>query len=259
MPRKTRSVILLCLLFALFLGITPLLAQGIPLAVNQNAQGELTSAAPTNSFVVNIGQPQTAQVQVLGIAPGMIPTFTVTDPSGVTVASVNSGTAIAQSTVAFTGVGSYTILVGSANGSSAAMSSAWSAARPSPRPSRSRLTQVAQGSVSAELPLVSYVFGSSPLEPLILTIQAAPGSPAAPLITIKDGTTDETLRARQPAVRWRELPTAARQRDLRRAAQSQRRQPAGRLQPVRWQPPRRRQRLPIDARRSTGRAAPGTD
>ena len=199
-----RRLFLLSLVVLLFIGVLPVAAQGTlpqPLNVNENKQGLLSAQSPTATFIVNVSSAQSATLQVLALTPGMFPTVTMSDPTGVTVISMpGNGTSIVQTEVTFTSIGNYTINVTSANGifGDFVISLIGGAAITPPQPLP--IATVAEGAVDPQTPLQAFGFSASSTDTLILRLEAPPGATSLPLITLQDGVTGETLAIASRAI-----------------------------------------------------------
>lgn len=201
------------LLIMLCLGVVGVSAQaGTPLAVGQNATGETTATNAVARFTLQVTQPQTVVLQVLGITPGFAPSFTVIDPSGIQVQSVPNagGPTTVQTPTSLSGIGAYTIEVTSASGVPGQFLISAQPGAPIQPPQPIQVGQSMTGQVSAAAVRQAYSFISVQTEVLLLTVTSS--SPVGgPVVTLRDSETEGTLAmtsAQLSGVRYR-LPAGS--------------------------------------------------
>ncbi|MDX2140580.1 MAG: SH3 domain-containing protein [Chloroflexota bacterium] len=211
MPYLRSRLFQLILLVALFLlSASVIAAQGdtaVPLRLGENLPAELTAAAPVATFAFEVTAPQRVTVQVLALAQGMQPAFTIFDPSGIVVQSVSTQTStIIASDVTFANVGTYLIEVTSSSGILGGFVISLQAAEGLAPAQPIVLGQVINDAVDATSPERAYRFQTLPAEDVFLTVDAPPGSFSGPVITLQDGVTNEMLALASPrlaGVRYR--------------------------------------------------------
>lgn len=179
----------------------------IPVILNQNVTGTFATPATPVLYSVTISAPQTLNINVFGITPGIVPAFRVLNTSGLVVQTVpnltNSNTVGAA--VVPVGVGVYLIEVQSVTGQAGDFLLAVQAGAPLPPPQALIVGQSISSSVTAAAPLQSYTFAGSPTETLRLIIHSMQPA-AAPVVTLKDAATFEVLAnssARLAGVQYR--------------------------------------------------------
>jgi hypothetical protein len=200
---RSRLLLIVLLLALLLLSTSSLAAQTtapVPLRLGENVPAELTTAAPVATFAFEVTTPQRVTVQVLALAQGMQPAFTIFDPSGVVVQSVSTQTStIIQSDVTFANIGVYVIEVTSSNAILGGFVVSLQAVEGGVAPAQPIvLGQVIDGAVNQQTSLLSYRLQASSFEPVTVSVASPPGSLSGVVVTLQDGTTNEMLAISSP-------------------------------------------------------------
>ncbi len=214
-PNRTsiRWVFLIVSLFSLILSSAVSAQTATPIQIGENITGTLTDPALPTSFTVEVGAPQSINVQVLAITPELAPTFRVLDPGGIVILdTANPGTqTIAQGAPNLASVGTYTIEVTSANQTTGQFLISVQAGAPLASAQPLALGQPVSGTVSPQATRQAYSFPASATDVLLLTVSSAdPG--ANPVVTLRDADSGDTLglsSADLAGVRYR-IPTGQR-------------------------------------------------
>ncbi len=212
---RNRLFIIALPLWIFMVGVLTASAQSTPptpLSVGQNNTGEITQAAPSVSYSVTVTAPQVVQIEAFGITAGFLPTFQVTDASGVTVLSaVNSTNQTAmQAPLLLSSAGTYLIVVQSANNQPGQFLISIQPGPTLPTPQALTPGQALNGSLGSQTPLQVYSFTASATDVQLLNvISGAPTS--GPIVTLKDADNGTTLAVNSPqlaGVRYR-IPSGA--------------------------------------------------
>jgi hypothetical protein len=203
--RSLRITLLLLILLVTAALAGPAAAQNaVPIAVGENKSGELTAAAPTQAYTLNVTGPQTVTVQILGLTPGFAPAFSVTAPGGMAVqnATPAPGATIALATVALTQPGVNQIVVSSGNGQLGQYVISLQGGAPLPPAIPLVLGQLEAGAVTAQTPIILFTFTALPTgnAQVIVRAEGVTGVPlaAGPLIQLRDQETNELLASASP-------------------------------------------------------------
>ncbi|MDL1900276.1 hypothetical protein FBR02_05850 [Anaerolineae bacterium CFX9] len=193
--RRARVVFLIMsLVITLVMGVATVSAQaGTPINVGQNLTGQVSPATPQVTFLLNSGQPQIINIQVLTITQGFQPALRVIDPSGVVLQSVGAqGAQTLLQTTASLSTGVYQIVVGSGNGATGDFLISVQGGAPILPPSPLGLGQAVSDIVNQQTPLLSYAFQSSQTDILILTVRAETPS-SGPTVRLRDADTSDLV------------------------------------------------------------------
>ncbi len=193
----------------LLLGAMIVSAQGdaTPLTIGENRVGEITVANGSAAFTVQVGAPQSINLQVLAITPSFLPSFRVLDPSGIVIMdAVNNGVQTsAAGTPNLSGGGAYRIEVSGANGSTGQFLISAQAGAPLAPPQPLTPGQPLGGVVSAQTTRQAFSFNGSISDVLLLTVRSSVPN-ADPTVTLRDADSGELLAlssARLAGVRYR--------------------------------------------------------
>jgi uncharacterized protein YraI len=165
-----------------------------PITLNQNVTGTFAVPATPLVYSVAITTPQTININVFGITPGVVPALRVLTPTGLvlqTVANPSNINTVSAPTVPVS-VGTYLIEVQSANGQPGDFLLAVQAGVPLPPPELLQAGLSVGSDVSQTVPLRSYTFSGLPNETLRLIV-ASSSPTSAPVVTLKDAATLEVL------------------------------------------------------------------
>ena len=207
--RQARRLSALITFFSLLLlGTMIVSAQGdaTPLTIGENRVGEITVANSSAAFTVQVGAPQTVNLQVLAITPSFLPTFLIIDPSGIAIMNaVNDGTQTsAVGTPNLAGGGTYRIEVSGANGSIGQFLISMQAGAPLAPPQPLTPGQPLGGVVNAQTTRQAFSFSGSISDGMLLTVRSS--SDANPTVALRDANSGELLAlnsARLTGVRYR--------------------------------------------------------
>jgi len=174
--------------------------------IGENKIGEVTAEQPTPAYLLTIFDPQLIDVQVLAVTQGFAPALRVFDPSGAVVQDVtNAGLAsVAQVRSLEVIAGVYRIEVASANGQPGQYVLGVQAGEPLPPPVPLVLGRSLDGSAASDAPRQRYTFAGLETDALLLYVTSE--SDSAPLVSLKDAATEDTLAstsARVTGVRYR--------------------------------------------------------
>lgn len=183
------------ILLSLILWSSAVVAQdATPVAIGQNAPGEVTAETSTVRFSFTASGGETAVIQVLGFESGFAPRFRVLNPSDVEILAVANpnGLATVTGNANFADAGNYTIEVEGENGTTGQFLLSLTAGTPLPAPIQLTLGQAVEGSIQSETPVLVYEFSASPTDSLLLSVisKVPDGGPA---ITVRNQTADKTL------------------------------------------------------------------
>jgi hypothetical protein len=165
--RRLRRVILIVvgLMAAFAVTIGPVAAQAeTPITVGENKTGALSQQATTADFVLAVAQPQVISVQVLSITAGYAPVLRVVDANGVIIRLLDnpSNLSVVQGSIPLTAAGTFTLTVGSNNGTFGQFLISVQGGPALPAPVALNVGQVINGVVDAEQPIALYAFASTP-------------------------------------------------------------------------------------------------
>ncbi len=210
-----KKSLLLCLI--LLLGVGVISAQdAVAVTVGENKTGEISAEAPSVLYRLEVGAPQSVNIQLLAISPALTPTFHVTDPDGVVIFdAANPGTAgVVGGTVNLASTGVYSLEVSAVGEMTGQFLLSVQAGAPLADAEPLTLRLFATGSVDADETRRAYSFASTADEGLALTIDVTPdeAAEAALVIALRDADTNETIslnRAGLLGLRYR-LPATER-------------------------------------------------
>ncbi len=175
-PARWLSVIF-AFLSILLLGTLIVSAQGdaTPLAIGENQIGEITVANSSTAFSIQVGAPQSVNLQVLAITPSFLPSFLIIDPSGIVIMdAVNNGIQTsAAGTPNLSGGGTYRIEVSGANGSTGQFLISVQAGAPLAPPQPLTPGQPLGGVVSTQATRQAFSFSGSISDVLLLTVRSS--------------------------------------------------------------------------------------
>lgn len=179
----------------------------VPLNVGENQTGELTELQPVTTYLVPIPQPQSVNVAVFAITPGLAPTFRVVDPSGITLDAPSTlGTATAvQASPSFGAPGIYTIEVSSANGAFGQYLITLQPGEPLLPPEPLALGQPVTATLSPQAGRQAYTFAAVATDVLLISVDSD-ALTGGPVVMLRDAETGEALgvsSARLGGVRFR--------------------------------------------------------
>ncbi len=201
--------VLFAILSILLLGTMIVSAQGdaTPLTIGENRVGEISVAASSSVFTIQVGAPQSVNVQVLAITPNFLPSFRILDPSGIVIMNaINNGIQTSAAGMPnLSGSGVYRIEVSGTNNSTGQFLISVQPGAPLAPPQPLTPGQPLSGVVSAQTTRQAFSFNGSSSDVLLLTVRS--GSPNAdPTVTLRDAETGELLAlnsARLAGVRYR--------------------------------------------------------
>ncbi|MGQ9910530.1 MAG: SH3 domain-containing protein [Candidatus Flexifilum sp.] len=173
-------------------------AQGaaLPINVGDNQTGAITAGAAAVSYALTVNAPQNVNVQVFAITVGFQPALLILDPTGIALAQVNSTGTSAAAVVSLSTVGTYSIIVGTANGQPGQFLISVQPGGPivPPVPLQAGIPQT--GQVSATDPLRAFSFSGIAADSLIVTVTTTTvptGATGGPVVRLKDALTGQTL------------------------------------------------------------------
>ncbi|NJO84569.1 MAG: hypothetical protein HC828_18555 [Blastochloris sp.] len=196
MNRYIRPSLLLTLLLSVLLVVAPASAQNtgpIPISINQNLTASLTEEVPIVTFTLESTGAQGVQMQVLEITPGLAPSLTVIDPSGVVLQTVNNpGSASVAAEINLLTTGIHLIQVQSTNGTTGDFLLSVLAGDPPPPPTLLTLGQSLSETVRGDASQRVYSFSGNQTDVLLLTVRADTAV-SGPVVTLSNADTNQTL------------------------------------------------------------------
>jgi len=166
----------------------------LPIGIGENRAGAIDASNFLPQFSMNAAGPQSVQVQVLAITPGLLPAFRVFDPTGVTLENVGNtnGQTIVQSNINLPSSGLYTIEVQSANGAPGEFLLSLQGGLPIAAPISLVPGQGLPGIVDPQNPMQMYNFTASQTDVLLLTLRS--DLPAGgPVVTMRDAISGQMI------------------------------------------------------------------
>lgn len=204
MSKHSRILVgVITIITALMIGVVTVAAQVSPqpLTIGQNQTGTLTVQQPTLRYVLLVDQPQTLNVRVFAITPGLLPLVTVFDGNGsvIAVAQNNGSQTAVQASNVQAQLGLIQLEVSSVNntpGDVLINVQGIQVAPPTPLPTG----QIVNGTVTSATPIVRYSFSGSPDQGRWLFVQSLlqTGGPAVSLV---DAGTNESLASSSPRLK----------------------------------------------------------
>jgi uncharacterized protein YraI len=169
-----------------------------PVVLDENKLGTIGPANPQPSYIFTAPGPQSVEIEVLGIAQGMAPQFTVLNQAGALVQAV--GNPALQGTVS--GVvdlaqpGAYTVQVQSANGVQGQFVLTIRNAAPAVPPTPLLENQPVTGALAGGESLV-YSFPANPTQMLVIDLAGIPGAQNV-RAELRDANTGEVIAVLGP-------------------------------------------------------------
>lgn len=189
--RYCAGLVLLCLLA---LGGAVFAQGGTPIQIGQNATGALTAEAIIAQYNLTAAGGETAIIQVLSLTTGFAPRFSVLNPQGIEIVSVENagGKATVTGNVTFNDAGVYSILVAGENGGTGQFVLSLQPGAPPPEPTLLTADQAVTGVVGSQTPTLLYRLNTTSLGGMSVIVQSlTPGS--GPLVTLYDESAGKTI------------------------------------------------------------------
>lgn len=179
----------------LMMGVVSVSAQGttLPINVGDNQTGSISAGAAAVSYALTINAPQNVNVQVFAISTGFQPALLVLDPSGIALAQVNSVTTSASAAVSLSTPGTYSVIVGTANGQPGQFLISVQQGGPIVPPVALQPGVPQTSQVSAVDSLRAFSFSGVTNDSLIINVLSTTGATTGPIVRLKDALTGQTL------------------------------------------------------------------
>lgn len=194
---STRKLAFMCLIVCLLLGAFSLASAqsgAVPIAVGQNAPGELNSEVSGNEYALTSTGGETVNIQVLALSGGLIPRFQVYNPSGVAILDMGNpgGSNILSGSATLADAGTYVIAVQGENGTTGQFVLSLQPGTPPPPAEDLVPAQPVTSTVGGTTPVRIYRFSTSPGGTTTLSVLSQM-SGAGMLVSLYDETAGRTI------------------------------------------------------------------